>query len=131
MSDNILSVEDLDFEIGSIREAKNFSERTAIYKRIHSHDSAQRDLIAEQSDILRSFTDASYRPCGHQFDCVCHGDRARAILSALANSPEIPDGSKACPECGGNGLSTDQEPDAVMKCEICNGTGKPTEKGNE
>lgn len=28
-----------------------------------------------------------------------------------------------CEECGGNGLSTDQEPDAVIKCPVCHGSG--------
>lgn len=37
-----------------------------------------------------------------------------AIAEALA---------KPCGECGGNGLSTDPEPDGVVKCDACGGSG--------
>lgn len=49
-------------------------------------------------------------------------DELAAIKGRQALFAALPD----CGECGGNGLSTDQEPDAVISCPVCNGTGKAT-----
>jgi len=41
-------------------------------------------LIAAAPDLLeacKQLVNAAYKPCGHQYDCICAGDLARAAIA--------------------------------------------------
>lgn len=48
----------------------------------------QRDQLREALEHLMADISGGEKPCGHEFTCVCAGDKARAALNATKENPE-------------------------------------------